>query len=914
MQTLTPQAWIDSVGDQERHNWPALLAWDHVARLGAELAVIERRSAGIGDGALIGAFVSSFVAQVSTMLSTAAADEYERVTGEIVPDDGREMWDRLADSPSRHSSRLDLGDLIPRTGRLRSIFIRAAREFSERLVQEQASGSWVAERLRSVSHLKILGDVHTRGAVLGVYSDGRPVAVFKPRSLAPDTVLREILDALDIADLPRVPRTIDRGDHGWQEYVVFENVTTRDGRSAYYRRFGGLVAVASALGMQDLHYENVKCSDEFPYLIDAECAFGVGLSPSSAAADGYFARPVPSILSTLLVPNWAKRYEDAEPYDPSALGAFADPARQSQIRRISRRDGVLQTTYERLPEAQIFGSQPHGDSVRAPFADHVADLEAGFRAAAARLSDERVRSCILSLVERRTSLRCRVLTRSTASFVSLLQVKGEHRARAAAEQVVHQQTGWIRQEESRQLDEGCVPVFELDFHGSRIVSGTGASLETGGDAFALWTERFLTVTDSTSIDGQAFLLRRSIQLGLEDPDWTAPSAPDPSQRTDSMPPRSANPVRMIDDLVAELSETVQRTGDQLWWASSIQHSPSRHEIMVTRSGLYDGLAGIVLASGAAALENERAAELYRRTSESLLRALERFVEARSPSDGEQMMLGLGEGPVGAALALAEGARLLDDRGTRERLTLICAALDTLPLSSPSHDYLNGAAGILLASQRIAGILGEDSLAGMRERSVAGLTDLLTDAVRDDRVDPGLAHGLSGVALALSAMEPEEELSALLEDCFDLEARILSGAEKRGDVEQQQKSLSGSWCWGATGQLEARLHVGHEGDLDALRVRLNGSAFGGLSLCHGDLGRALLQQTRGYVERWGPEDGRESAREAIRMLTMDPRGSRVDPPYARRVGLFTGIAGSLFFLSAQRDSADVRLSTLSYDVG
>jgi hypothetical protein len=51
-----------------------------------------------------------------------------------------------------------------------------------------------------------------------------------------------------------------------------------------------------------------------------------------------------------------------------------------------------------------------------------------------------------------------------------------------------------------------------------------------------------------------------------------------------------------------------------------------------------------------------------------------------------------------------------------------------------------------------------------------------------------------------------------------------------------------------------------------------------------------------------------------MLTMDPRGSRVDPPYARRVGLFTGIAGSLFFLSAQRDSADVRLSTLSYDVG
>src|SRR5690606_3544925 len=126
-----------------------------------------------------------------------------------------------------------------------------------------------------------------------------------------------------------------------------------------------------------------------------------GLSSSSPADDGYFARNVPSLLATLLVPNWGKRFEDADPYDASALGAFADPARQAQVRRITRRDGVLRTSYERLLEPQVFGSQPHIGSTRAPFADHVADLEEGFGDASARLSDPDVQERIITAVARR---------------------------------------------------------------------------------------------------------------------------------------------------------------------------------------------------------------------------------------------------------------------------------------------------------------------------------------------------------------------------------------------------------------------------------------------------------------------------------------------------------------------------------
>ncbi|MFJ2550325.1 DUF4135 domain-containing protein [Microbacterium sp. NPDC087591] len=915
MPALTPGAWIDAVGESELHNWPALLAWDQVRALFDDLADIESDCPGLDDGALIGAFISSFVTQTATMLSVVAQSECERVSGAAPPLDAREMWEKLSAVPGEYASLLELGDLTSRVRRLREIFAGAARDFTGRIADERTTGSWVADSLVSISHLKVLGDVHTRGAVLGVYSQGRPVLVYKPRSLAPDTVLSEILDALPGDDLPRSPRTLDRGVYGWQEYVVFENIVDERGRADYYRRFGGLVAFANALGMQDLHYENIKCSQGAPFIIDAECAFGVGLSPSAASAEGYFSRPVPSILSTLLVPNWAKRYEKADPYDPSALGSFADPARQSQIQRIVRVDGELQTTYERLSEAQIYGSQPYDESVRPPFADHGGDVCAGFRSVSALLSEPRVQELIVSMVQRPRSLRCRVLTRATASFMSLLQMKGAHRDRVSSEPATRAETEWLLQEEARQLDRGCVPVFEVDVHGSRIVSGTGASFDVGHDPFALWVERFSTITDPASVDGQAFLLERTIELGLEDPDWSASPPPAEGSPHAAAPrPRSPDPAPGIEDIVAELSNTAHSLGEHVWWASSVAHSTSRHELFPTRSGVYDGLAGIVLAAGAAALDSVSATALYQRSSESLLGSLERFVENRAQRGADQVSPGLGEGPLGAALALAEAARLNQDHAALERLARSCALLDAQEPVHRSHDYLNGAAGVVVASQRLCDILGDTVLAKTRARNESVLIDELTVAVRRGLVAPGLAHGLSGVALALAAMKATDEVDALIDDCFDLEQRILASTEASDDIEEQQKSLSGSWCWGAGGQLEARLQVGRDAGADALRERLQRAALGGMSLCHGGLGRVLLQQSGPYVERWGLRDGDTSARIALQMVLDDPSGARADPPYARRVGLFTGMAGSLFYLSAQRDSASVLLSTMTYDVG
>lgn len=907
----TPAAWVEDIGDSERHNWPVLLIWSQVSDLCEELSELERTCDVLAEGALVGAFASSFVSQATTLLSLAAQDEYERVSGRSIPDDGREMWDEFAESGHRWAELMDLGDLVPRAERLGTVFRRAARLFVDDLRAELASGTWAAASLASVSHLKVLGDVHPRGAVLGIYAEGRPVLVYKPRSLAPDVLIDEILGILELPDPPRTPRTLDRGTHGWQEYIVFENVETDRERAVYYRRFGALIAVASALGMQDLHYENVKCARGAPYVIDAECAFGSGLSSSSPADDGYFARNAPSLLATLLVPNWGKRFEDADPYDASALGAFADPARQAQVRRITRRDGVLRTSYERLLEPQVFGSQPHIGSTRAPFADHVADLEEGFGDASARLSDPDVQERIITAVARRDDLRCRILTRSTASFVSLLQVKAPHGERTAGASPSSAEVAWILQEEARQLDDGCVPVFEVDVGRGRLESGTGNALETGRDVLGLWTERFLALTDRGAVPGQTHLLRRSLELGLEDPDWTVDSTP---RTVPQDVRRMPSPVPAIEQIVDRLRATAQRTGDHVWWVSSIQHSPSRHEIFVTRNGVYDGLAGIVLAAGAAALESHRADDLYRLTSASLLRALERFVESRARSTDEVLSLGLGEGPLGAALALGEAARLRDDAETLDRLGVVCVALDGLSPSMASPDHLNGAAGVMLAAERLGAIRGAAPLSRLGSAARDRLVEIVATTLRKGRAEPGLAHGLSGIVLALAAEGDDPDVRAFVSECFDLEQTLLAKAEAAGDREQAQKALSGSWCWGATGQIESRLHVGHESGIDELRERMVGSPLTGMSLCHGSLGRAIVQQSAPYIDRWGRRDADRTRREALEMLIRDPLGEVAEPPYASRVGLFTGLSGKLLYLAAHRDRASVRLASLSYELG
>lgn len=70
------------------------------------------------------------------------------------------------------------------------------------------------------------GDTHNGGKTVSIIDTDAGQIVYKPRSLAIDTALSEFLQWLNgQLDEPlhiKVPKVLDKGDHGWAQFITHE--------------------------------------------------------------------------------------------------------------------------------------------------------------------------------------------------------------------------------------------------------------------------------------------------------------------------------------------------------------------------------------------------------------------------------------------------------------------------------------------------------------------------------------------------------------------------------------------------------------------------------------------------------------------------------------------------------------------
>ncbi len=164
---------------------------------------------------------------------------------------------------------------------LRALDARVA--FYVRLLQELRNdwraiiATWPAlagTTLRCVS--PGLGDPHRRGWIVRVSFSPHGDLIYKPKSLAIDRHLQALLHWLNQRGTRRrfrIMRLLDRGDHGWVEYLTDEPCRTRAQVTRFYERLGGQLALLYALDATDFHYENVLACGEHPMLVDLEALF-----------------------------------------------------------------------------------------------------------------------------------------------------------------------------------------------------------------------------------------------------------------------------------------------------------------------------------------------------------------------------------------------------------------------------------------------------------------------------------------------------------------------------------------------------------------------------------------------------------------------------------------------------------------
>jgi lantibiotic biosynthesis protein len=347
--------------------------------------------------------------------------------------------------------------------------------------------------------------------------------------------------------------------------------------------------------------------------------------------------------------------------------------------------------------------------------------------------------------------------------------------------------------------------------------------------------------------------------------------------------------------------------------------------------LYDGSAGIALATWAAATALDRAelADLSRRAITHAIEAADREVRA-----------GLFTGRAGIAMsAIAIGDATSDNNLRRKGVELMIEAARA-PLRGA--DLIGGSAGIILALLSAARITGQaEFLVQARRHGEHLMNSARRDAWGWNWPDPdfgptglcGLAHGSSGVMLALGALAADSGeclYRAGVDAARRYERSWYQSAEGgwpdlRAD---SARTCMSAWCHGSVGiglsrlalyQIEARPAVAAEAaaaiqSATSAAAHEVGSGAVGITICHGLGGTMLLLQAaetvlgeseHGTAARW-------LAGHTLDRVANDPMAWPSGIPNgAFSPGLMTGVAGTLYVLSRllAPSAADVLLPIL-----
>lgn len=151
------------------------------------------------------------------------------------------------------------------------------------------------------------GDSHRGGkSVVTVSFDNGKKLIYKPRSLAVDIGFNRIVEwcneKLPICPLRSV-KSLDRGTHGWCEYIVQSDMESESQISEFFYRQGKFIALFYVLHATDLHCENMIASGADPIYIDLETLFHPPQQACSpiGTIDANFGPPS-TVLDTLILP------------------------------------------------------------------------------------------------------------------------------------------------------------------------------------------------------------------------------------------------------------------------------------------------------------------------------------------------------------------------------------------------------------------------------------------------------------------------------------------------------------------------------------------------------------------------------------------------------------------------------------
>ncbi len=639
-----------------------------------------------------------------------------------------------------------------------------------------------------------LSDPHGGGRSVGRirFADGTSLA-YKPRSLAVDAGFSGLLRALsDAGGAPeqRIPLVVDRGDHGWMEWIDAAPMRRAGEAVAFYRRCGGLLAVMTMLRGGDIHPDNMVAAGAFPVILDLECLFQPG------SADLGMSDPLldPVAFQTGILPVFTS-FDGGRSLVPlAAAGAGAAPQRPQRRIVHAGTDWMHEAEWP-VPANDLpgpcLGASPL--DVR-DFADAVAD---GFRRTLRVMAQ-----CQAAWARpgqplyRLAHAPVRFLAAPTNLYALIL----EHvrRPEMLADPVVWQA---VLTAETAALDRLDVPAFRYHPTGRRLREADGGPVGAlPGRSMAAQVTAGLAGLDAAGIRARTALIAASLRRPA--PPGKAPHGID-----------ARGALVRLTDRIADLAVPAGRGAE---WVRMWEQIPAL--VAPAGPGLCYGAGGIAvtLAAAARTLGDERLAALARR---ALVPWTGRRLRPQAPDLAARIGAGWGRGIGGMIAALVwcaerlEWPTLLDDA-----MALAMATKAALRVAPDVPDMLEGAAGLVLGLSVLYQARPHPTvLAAMRDAGRHILRrSRLSGEWRDwpDRGRPGLAglsHGAGGIAVALAHLARLDgrrgPWTAAIRQALAYEDSLYDPGPANWRNLGGHPPFKSTWCHGAPGIALARQAVG-----------------------------------------------------------------------------------------------------------
>jgi len=789
------------------------------------------------------------------------------------------------------------------------------------------------------------GDTHREGrSVMSCAFASGFRLIYKPHSLAVDVHFVDLLKWLNKRGTHPpffTLKIIDRGAHGWVEFVAASGCETKEELDRFYERQGGYLALLYALEATDFHLENLIAAGEHPVLIDLEALFHGRNSATvnNSSIELLIHELAHSVLRIGLLPQrvWAEGESDG--IELSGMGGALGQVTPH---------GVLQmespgTDQMRLVRKQIelpgSNNRPLLNGAAVSAHNYVEEIIRGFTSVyqlilkhrEELLADDGPFSAFaedeVRAVLRPTRLYAMLLFESYHPNLlrdALDRDRLLDRIWTSVEQTPH--LSRVIADELRDLRIGDIPMFASRPGSRHLWSSRGEQITDFFDEPSLNSvRRRLRDLSEGDLSRQVWFTRASLMtliMGQGEDQWVH-YKPEYSNKI-ADPERLIAAARKVADRIEVLA---LRNDEAAMWVGVTLRQERTWTVLPVGSDLYDGNAGIALFL--AYLGSITGEHCYTTLAQAALVGI--MSQMEEPLSEPKMLGRLGgfSGWGSLIYTLAHLGQLWNQPELFQEAERVVSRLSELIDEDESLDILGGAAGCIAALLSLYQCTSSGNALAMAircaDRLVARAEPMAhgaawrTDTAESEDPLAGFSHGTAGIAgalLEIFAVTGDARYRQAALDAIVYERSLFVAEEgnwldireskESGESDPEKKRFMVAWCHGAVGvglgRLRSLRHIGLADAevLEEINVALKTTVERGFGsnhcLCHGDLGNLelLLQASLAFGDAQLTRQTYEIATSILD--SIDKHGWLCGVPMGVETpGLMTGLAGIGFGL-------------------